>query len=232
MRRSAALLIAAGTALLALTTAGPALAVTGDTQECSPGTNGGTLTNGVCVLPALNVGQNAEEFLLNTGGVDVWTIVSGAIPTGMQMPTTYGAGATIIGGIPTTAGTFTFTVDNVPYTGPSDTPSQLSYSITVNGALPLAVVLPAGGSALHQGTVGVPYAQNFFASGGVAPYTWNVVTGQLPGGLSLVSTAAPRDNGNQLAGTPTKAGQFAFTMQVTDGAGHQATQQFTLKIGR
>jgi len=164
------------------------------------------------------------------GGVDTWTIVSGAIPPGMQMYATYGAGATIIFGTPTQQGTFTFTVDNVPFNQPGAPPSQGTYSITVNPPLPLQVVLPAGGSDLSPGTVGVAYAQNFFLSGGVAPYMWSVASGQLPPGLALVSTAAPNDNNNQLAGTPTQAGEFDFTMMVTDGSGQSASQQFSLTI--
>ena len=55
-----AAVVVAGTLLAGLAAASPALAVAGDTQLCSPGTNGGTMVNGVCVLPALNVGQNAH----------------------------------------------------------------------------------------------------------------------------------------------------------------------------
>ena len=231
MNKTTAAVVVAGTLLAGLAAASPALAVQGDTQLCSPSTNGGTMVNGVCVLPALNVGQNAEEFLMNSGGgVDTWTIVSGSIPPGMQMPATYGAGATIVAGTPTQQGTFTFTVDNVPFDQPGAPPSQGTYSITVNPPLPLKVVLPASGSTLFPGTVGVAYAQNFFLNGGVAPYTWSVASGQLPPGLALVSTDAPNDNNNQLAGTPTQAGKFAFTMKVTDGIGQSAKQRFSLTI--
>ena len=231
MSKTMAAVVVAGTLLAGLAAASPALAVTGDAQLCSPGSNGGTLVNGVCVLPALNVGQNAEEFLLNTGGsVDIWTIVSGSIPPGMQMPSVFGAAGTIISGTPTQQGTFVFTVDNVPFNNPSAPPSQGTYSITVNPPLLLQVVPPASGSTLSPGTEGVAYAQNFFLSGGVAPYTWSLASGQFPPGLALRSTNAPTDNNNQLAGTPTQAGTFKFTMKVTDSSGQSASQKFSLTI--
>ena len=77
---------------------------------------------------------------------------------------------------------------------------------------------------------GGAYAQNFFLSGGAGPYSWAVASGQLPPGLTLQTTAGPRDVGNQLAGTPATAGTYTFTMRLTDYPGQQATQQFTLTI--
>ena len=228
MNKVMATVVAAGTLLAGLAAASPALAVQGDGQLCSPGTNGGTVVNGVCVLPALSQGQNAEEFLLNSGGsTDKWTIVSGGIPPGMQMPSVYGAGATIIGGTPAQQGTFTFTVDNVPFSDQSAPPSRGSYSITVNPPLRLAIT---NTSPLPSGAVGTSYAQNFFLSGGVAPYSWSVASGKLPAGLALRSADGPGDSNNQLAGTPARAGTFTFTMKVADSDGQHATRKFSLTI--
>jgi hypothetical protein len=195
---------------------------------CSSGDNGGTLVNGVCVLPGASVGQPYEGFILTSdGSVDTFSIVAGSLPPGLSMPSVFGAAGTIVGGTPTQQGTFTFTVHVV---NPEGQTAQQTYNIKVDPPPPLTITLPASGSTLAPGTVGSAYAQNFFLSGGQAPYTWSVASGQLPPGLALRSTAAPTDNNNQLSGTPTTAGTFTFTMKVTDTVGDQATQQFSLTI--
>ena len=56
MIKTMAAMVGAATLLAGLAAASPVLAVTGDGQLCSPSTNGGTMSNGVCVLPALNMG--------------------------------------------------------------------------------------------------------------------------------------------------------------------------------
>ena len=145
MRKTVAAVVAAGSLLAGVLLAGigaatPALAQSRPiTLLCSPGSNGGTLVNGVCVLPAAAVGQPYEGFLLTSNGaVDTFTITSGSVPPGLSMPATYGAAGTIVGGTPTTAGTFTFSV-HVTKFGTSTPSTNGTYSITVGRAPPLTI---------------------------------------------------------------------------------------------
>ena len=65
----------------------------------------------------------------------------------------------------------------------------------------------------HGGEVGLAYsAVSLNVVGGLAPYTWSVSSGALPGGLALSS-------GGQVAGTPSKAGHFTFIATVADSGG-------------
>ena len=100
-----------------------------------------------------------------------------------------------------------------------------SLNLQVRQPIPLSV-LP---SALPSGTVGTPYPQTAFAaSGGVAPYTWAVGGGVLPTGLALNTAGV-------LAGTPTAAGSFSFTVAAADssaGTGPRTgSQSYTVVIG-
>ena len=202
-----------------------------DQFVCDPADNGGFLISGTCVLPDASIGVPYQGHLPTShkaGGTV--SVVSGSLPPGLSLPATFGASGDLISGSPGQPGiepAYSFTVQG---TGDQGQPLYQTYQIMVDPNEPLAVVLPSEGSTLGAGTVGQAYAQNFFLSGGAAPYTWAVSAGQLPPGLSLQSTAGPRDADNQLAGTPTTPGTYTFTMKVTDYNGQQATQQFTLTI--
>jgi hypothetical protein len=66
-----------------------------------------------------------------------------------------------------------------------------------------------GGTTLPDALVQAFYTTTLQAVGGTAPLTWSVVSGSLPGGLTLLSDGT-------ISGTPTVSGTFAFTAQVTD----------------
>jgi hypothetical protein len=221
MRKAIAVFLAGGTIALGTGIAQAAFAKPQppDRLVCSPGDNGGTLVNGVCVLPDASQGQSYEGFIVtshNSGGT--FTIASGSIPPGMTMPRQYGASGTIVAGTPTQQGIFTFTVKATDQQGQ---PLQQTYRITVGPPPPLQVN-PTGGCA--PGTVGSAYQQDFFAQGGTQPWTWSLKSGSFPPGLHLTSPYAPQDNNSVLAGTPTTAGTFTITMQVSDSRGARATE--------
>lgn len=58
-------------------------------------------------------------------------------------------------------------------------------------------------------TVGVPFSDNMIATGGHPPYTFSLIGGALPPGLTLSSSGV-------ISGTPTTAGVYNYTIQVTD----------------
>lgn len=91
------------------------------------------------------------------------------------------------------------------------------YPGTGGGGGSLSVVT----SSLPGGTVGASYSQTLTASGGTPGYSWSLLSGSLPGGLSLSS-------GGTISGTPNAAGTFSFTVRVTDQV--QATAQKALSI--
>jgi hypothetical protein len=70
---------------------------------------------------------------------------------------------------------------------------------------------------------GEPYTLELTAANGVTPYSWSVLAGSLPSGLSLSATGV-------LAGTPTEQGTFAFTIRVTDSASHSFDRAYVLLV--
>ena len=73
---------------------------------------------------------------------------------------------------------------------------------------------------LPDGKVGEAYNQTLAATG-TNPITWGIETGTLPDGLTLV--------GDTIKGTPSKAGEFKFTVKATNSGG-SGTKELTIKI--
>ena len=79
-------------------------------------------------------------------------------------------------------------------------------------------------SALVNGLTFVPYSQTLTASGGTGSYTFSLVSGSLPPGLTM--------NGNMITGTPTAAGASTFTIRADDDSNTCFGERvYTINIG-
>ena len=86
---------------------------------------------------------------------------------------------------------------------------------------PIPVTKPAITTvALPDGKVGDAYNQTLAATG-TNPIAWSIEAGDLPDGLTLV--------GDTIKGTPSKAGQFKFTVKAANGGGSD-TKELTIKV--
>ena len=162
----------------------------------------------VCPTNTGEVGVFYNSSLVATGGVPPYTfsIVSGSLPPGLTLNTSTGA----ITGTPTTPGAFSFTAKVVDSTGTAAGTTTANCTITIRPPI-LTLTCPAS-----SGQVGVAYSSKLVATGGVPPYTFSIVSGYLPPGLTLnTSTGA-------ITGTPTTAGAFSFTAKVVDSTGTAA----------
>ena len=193
------------------------IALAGETVTVLP--NSGTPT----VAYALAVGTADASYnaalaatFSATGGTPdyCFEVVAGALPAGMEV-----SPLGILWGTPHTAGSYTFTVQATDSLGQTGT--QV-YSLTINPAT--LTISPASGSALPTGTVLAAYGQAFTATGGTAPYTFELTSGSLPKGLVL-------STGGLLTGVAqSSAAALAFTVEVIDAYGQTATASYTLTI--
>ena len=101
--------------------------------------------------------------------------------------------------------------------GQSGGSSTVSAALSgLTGSTTLTVVsLAITTNSLPNGTPNVAYSATLAASGGTLPYTWSILNGAPPPGLSLNSSSGA------IAGTPTATGSYSFTVQVSDAGNAQ-----------
>ncbi len=120
------------------------------------------------------------------------TLESGSLPPGINWNLGYN-GNISLSGIPTTLGTYTFTVKAIDSL---QTPETITQTVTLR----VNTKLQPDQSPLPAGIVGQPYSYQFTATGGVLPYIWQG-TFSLDGanidpntGILTVTPTAPYDN--------------------------------------
>lgn len=166
----------------------------------------GSLLNGT-------TGAAYSQTLTATGGTAPynWSITSGTLPVGLTL-----SSSGVISGTPTTAGG----------------PTSLTFKVTDSASGTSTKVLPItitttptiSTSSLPNATIGVAYSQTLTATGGTTPYTWSIVTGALPAGLSLSSSGV-------ISGTPAAAGgPISVTFKVNDSTSASSTKILPITV--
>jgi hypothetical protein len=156
-------------------------------------------------LPNGAVGVSYNATLTADGGVTpyTWSMDKGTLPAELSLDSITGT----ISGVPTVRGDFTFTVKVSDNSTPTKSDTQ-RYIITIadnETSLITSMNMP-------DGVEGIAYNATVVALGGTPPYTWSVVRGNLPDGLAIDSASGV------ISGTPTKKGNYNFTIQVSDNA--------------
>ena len=196
------------------TTAGPisyTIQVTDGAGLIATATTSGTMAPvlALAATPSTNTEVGATYSQPNTvsGGTAPYTyslVTPGTLPPGTTLNLANGT----VSGTPTTAGAFSYNI-RVADSGGGNTTAATS------GTIATAVALAATPSTNTE--VGAAYSQANTASGGTLPYTFNVSAGAIPAGTTLSTTMGT------VSGLPTTAGQFSYTITVTDADGIAAT---------
>ena len=117
-----------------------------------------------------------------------------------------------------------FTANNVPggYTVSATVAGvqgSANFSLT-NLLAPLTITT----TSLPSSQLGVAYSQTLAATGGTTPFTWSIVSGTLPAGLTLNASTGV------ISGTPTTPQTANFTVKVTDSETPAVSQTASLSI--
>ncbi len=158
------------------------------------------------------VGLAFSHQLMVTGGSApfTWSLIEGTLPAGLMFNPANG----LLSGTPTATGATALTVQV------RDSQSRTAQKIITINILPPSLIITT--AALPSVTRGVVYNQALSATGGTQPYTWSLLSGALPAGLTLT--------GNTITGTPTTAGTANFTVRVTDATSRTAQRDYAITV--
>ena len=159
--------------------------------------------------PTAVQGQPFSVALAANGGTTpyTWQLANGGFPAGLSL-----ASDGVISGTPETAGNFSGQITVTDSSSPSIT-------VTISFTLPVQSNLTVTAVSYPDPVQGQPYNLSLTASGGTAPYIWQLASGALPPGLDL-STDGTVD------GIAYPAGTYTGQISVTDSGSPSTTVTF------
>jgi outer membrane protein assembly factor BamB len=169
-------------------------------------------------LTAAILGKPYSLTLTTVNGTSPYSFekTAGTLPSWLSLNAATGA----LTGTPSGLGTSNFTItayDNAGLT------ASKAFALTVGPATSPFVLT----EHLVDGRLGQAYSTSLAAGGGTSPYTWSVVGGALPTGITLAPTTGV------LTGTPTQLGTSSVTFRVTDANSNigEATLPIAVRVG-
>ena len=165
-----------------------------------------TLKGGVVSSPYLGTLEATDGFAPLS-----WTNPTGALPNGITLNPNGQ-----LSGIPNASGTFQF---NALVTDARGFTQSKSFSMIIASTMPTITT----NSPLSNAFTRAPFNQTFTATGGTTPYTWSILNGALPAGITLNSNGL-------ISGIPTETGSFNLTVQMIDAGDLTSTKSLSLTI--
>ena len=182
------------------------ISLTVNSQTCP------TVTLSPSTLSNAFVGISYNQNITSTGGKTPYTyaVTAGILTSGLSL-----SSAGELSGTPSSLGSSTFTITATDSNGCSG-----SNEYTLQVSCPTLIINPAG---LTGDSVGETFSQILNAAGGTAPYSFVVTGGALPDSLELSPSGV-------LAGKLKVAGNYNFTVNVTDLNGCTANKSYSLIV--
>lgn len=173
-------------------------------------------------IPTAVLGRPYSTTLQAAGGTPpyTWSIQQGfALPSGLQLDSSSG----VISGTATQVGSFSF-MSVVTDSGTPPAGDALLIYMTVNPQLSFT------SATLPDGILNRSYSAPLPFQGGAPPYTFQVVSGSLPPGITLPPSPTQGSPAPAFQGSPSQLGTSSFTLRVTDSENSPVTIQGNFNI--
>lgn len=158
------------------------------------------------------VGEAYSQTFVPSGGTAPYAFQFGQtsqVPPGLIL-----SAAGVLSGTPTAAGTFRLSIE---LSDAKQRRLQRDYTVVVTAQGSITT------TSLPDGTEGEAYRAVIESAGGTGPFVYDLAAGNLPAGLSLTAEG-------EIAGTPTAAGRFVFTVRAVDANQRVSTRDLSIQV--